>query len=79
MTRVTRQLTRTALAERVRRFARRIRRWRPQPPRPDAGIREPRRPKPTLPAGAIALAEPRTETLRRIRLRGIIRRRTDLT
>lgn len=64
---------RFALAERVRRFVRGIRRWRQRPPRPDAGIREPRRPKPTLPAGAIALAEPRT--LRRLRLRGVVRRR----
>lgn len=28
---------------------------------PDAGVREPRRPKPSLPGAAVALAEPRTE------------------
>jgi hypothetical protein len=38
-------------------------------------VREPRRPRPTLPAGAIALAEPRMETLRWVRLRGIFHRR----
>lgn len=47
------------------------RRWWPRPkPKPEAaGVREPRRPKPTLPAAAVALAEPRTEIRRRIRLR----------
>jgi hypothetical protein len=39
---------------------------------PPAGVREPRRPRPTLPAAAVALAEPPTR--RRIRL---IRRRGD--
>ena len=34
---------------------------------PPAGVREPRRPTPTLPAGAVALDEPRTRT-RRVRL-----------
>jgi hypothetical protein len=43
---------------------------------PEAGVREPRRPRPTLPAAAIALAEPRTEVRRRIRLTS--RRDTDL-
>ena len=37
-----------------------------RPPR--AGVREPRRPRPTLPAGAVALEEPRTAVKRRIRL-----------
>jgi hypothetical protein len=47
----------------------RLGRWRWRP-RPDlAGVREPRRPRPTLPAAAVALAEPRTELRRRIRLR----------
>jgi hypothetical protein len=36
-----------------------ITRWRGHPPE-TAGVREPRRPKPTLPAAAVALAEPRT-------------------
>jgi hypothetical protein len=35
-------------------------RWRGRQP-PAAGVREPRRPKPGLPSGAVALAEPRTE------------------
>jgi len=38
-----------------------------QPPA-EAGVREPRRPKPTLPAAAMALAEPRTELRRWIKL-----------
>jgi hypothetical protein len=33
--------------------------WRGSPPA--AGVREPRRPKPSLPSAAVALAEPRTE------------------
>jgi len=43
---------------------------RPSRP-PEVGVREPRRPKPTLPAAAIALAEPRTEVRRLIRLRNL--------
>jgi hypothetical protein len=43
---------------------------RPSRP-PEVGVREPRRPKPTLPAAAIALAEPRTEVHRVIRLRNV--------
>lgn len=43
---------------------------RPSRP-PDAGVREPRRPRPTMPAAAIALAEPRTEVRRLIRLRNL--------
>jgi hypothetical protein len=50
-------------------------RGRQQPP--EAGVREPRRPRPTLPAAAIALDEPRTEVRRWIRLTN--RRDTDLT
>jgi hypothetical protein len=41
---------------------------------PPAGVREPRRPRPTLPAAAVALAEPRTARQRRIKL---TRRRGD--
>ena len=37
-----------------------------RPPR--AGVREPRRPRPNLPAAAVALDEPRTGLKRRIRL-----------
>jgi hypothetical protein len=36
-----------------------VMRWRGHPPQ-QAGVREPRRPRPTLPAAAVALAEPRT-------------------
>jgi hypothetical protein len=43
---------------------------RPSRP-PEVGVREPRRPKPTLPAAAIALAEPRTEVRRIVRLRNL--------
>jgi len=53
---------RTILTSRLQRL---FRRFRPGGP-PPAGIREPRRPRPTLPAAAVAVAEPRT--LRRIRL-----------
>jgi hypothetical protein len=48
----------------------RLRRGRPSRP-PEAGVREPRRPKPTLPAAAIALAEPHTQVRRWIRLRNL--------
>ena len=41
---------------------------------PPAGVREPRRPRPTLPSAAVALAQPRTARQRRIRL---TRRRGD--
>jgi hypothetical protein len=47
-----------------------LRNRRPSRP-PEVGVREPRRPKPTLPAAAIALAEPRTEVHRVIRLRNV--------
>ena len=51
------------------------RRQRPRPP--EAGVREPRRPRPTLPAAAVALEEPRTEVRRWIKL--ISRHGTDPT
>jgi hypothetical protein len=54
-----------ALARRRRAIVDRIMRWRGHPPEL-AGVREPRRPRPTLPAAAIALAEPRPG-LRRLR------------
>jgi hypothetical protein len=44
----------------------RFRSWRRRPPA--VGVREPRRPKPTLPAAAVALAEPRTRLRRRVKL-----------
>ena len=53
-----------ALARMTRAVVDRVMRWRGHPPEL-AGVREPRRPKPTLPAAAVALAEPRT--LRRLR------------
>jgi hypothetical protein len=52
----------TILSSRLQRL---FQRFRPAGP-PPAGIREPRRPRPALPAAGVALAEPRT--LRRIRL-----------
>lgn len=44
----------------------RIKRGRGRPPA--AGVREPRRPKPSLPAAAVALDEPRVGLRRRLRL-----------
>jgi hypothetical protein len=41
----------------------RVMRWRGRPPE-EAGVREPRRPKPTPPAAAVALAEPSTRPRR---------------
>jgi hypothetical protein len=57
---------RQALARMTRAVVDRVKGWRGRPPE-KAGVREPRRPKPTLPAAAVALAEPRTG-LRRLRL-----------
>jgi hypothetical protein len=51
----------TILTRRLRRLFRRGNGW------PPAGVREPRRPRPTLPAAAVALAEPKAR--RRFRLR----------
>jgi hypothetical protein len=53
----------TLLTSRLRRL---IRRLRPGGP-PPAGVREPRRPRPTLPAAAVALAEPKTRRWFRLR------------
>jgi hypothetical protein len=55
---------RQALARMTRAVVDRVKGWRGRPPE-KAGVREPRRPKPTLPAAAVALAEPRTR-LRRL-------------
>jgi hypothetical protein len=60
-----------ALSSAARSLAGRVARWRRHPP-DDSGVREPRRPRPTLPGSAVALAEPRTR--RRIRLRVFGRR-----
>jgi len=54
---------RTALAGLARAVTDRFMRWRGHPPQ-EAGVREPRRPKPTLPAASVALAEPRTRVRR---------------
>jgi hypothetical protein len=54
---------RTALAGLARAVTDRFMRWRGRPPQ-EAGVREPRRPKPTLPAASVALAEPRTQVRR---------------
>jgi hypothetical protein len=56
---------RQALARMTRAVVDRVMSWRGHPPEL-AGVREPRRPKPTLPAAAVALDEPRTR-LRRLR------------
>jgi hypothetical protein len=56
---------RQALARMTRAVVDRVMRWRGRPPEL-AGVREPRRPKPTPPAAAVALAEPR-DGLRRLR------------
>ena len=54
------------LASRLRLLFDRLTHRGRRPPRP--GVREPRRPRPTLPAAAVALEEPRTALKRRIRL-----------
>jgi len=60
----------TSLAAALRWILDLVRGRRPSLP-PSAGVREPRKPRPTLPAAAIALAEPRTEVRRLIRLRNL--------
>jgi hypothetical protein len=62
-----------ALSAPLRWARERLARRKRQPPY--AGVREPRRPRPTLPAAAVALAEPRTEVRRWIKLTS--RRDTD--
>jgi hypothetical protein len=54
---------RTALAVLARAVTDRFMRWRGHPPQ-EAGVREPRRPRPTLPAASVALAEPKTQVRR---------------
>jgi hypothetical protein len=59
------------VADRVARPVHRLQqRFRRRPPEP-GGVREPRRPRPDLPAGSVALAEPRTEPVRS-RLLGVV-------
>jgi hypothetical protein len=69
MSRVTRHPAVRAIAGLARAITDRVRRWRGRPPE-KAGVREPRRPKPTLPAAAVALAEPRVRARRWLRLTG---------
>lgn len=59
----------SALTNLARSVTDRVKRWRGHPPE-EAGVREPRRPRPTLPGAAIALAEPRTGVFRWIKLTG---------
>jgi hypothetical protein len=59
---------RTTLSGLARAVTDRFMRWRGRPPE-EAGVREPRRPKPTLPAASVALAEPTTRVRRWIWLR----------
>src|ERR671924_82542 len=66
MTREHRYPARRNMAAALRRVLDRIRNWRRRSP--PAGVREPRRPKPALPAAAVALEEPRVRTARWIRL-----------
>jgi hypothetical protein len=74
MTRVRRNPAWNALTALARSVTDRVKRWRGHPPEKE-GVREPRRPRPTLPSAAVALAEPRTGLPRWIRLTG--RRDTD--
>jgi hypothetical protein len=72
MSRVTRNLANPAaraLAGLRRAITDRVKRWRGHPPE-KAGVREPRRPKPTLPSAAIALAEPTVRVRRWFKLTG---------
>ena len=72
-----RNQVRVALTTPVRWAWEHARRRRQRPLPPEAGVREPRRPGPTLPAAAVALDEPRTEVRRWIKL--ISRHGTDPT
>jgi hypothetical protein len=67
MSRLRRNQAWNALTGLARSVTDRVKRWRGHPPE-EAGVREPRRPKPTLPGAAVALAEPRTDVFRWIRL-----------
>jgi hypothetical protein len=69
MSRVNRISVTRALTALGRSLVDRVQRWRGHPPQ-EAGVREPRRPKPTLPSAAVALAEPRTGVRRWFRLAG---------
>jgi hypothetical protein len=64
MGREFRNPVRNALTAAVRSVRDRVQRWRGRPPE-QSGVREPRRPRPTLPAGSLALDEPRIAMYRR--------------
>jgi hypothetical protein len=55
---------REALTSVARSVTDRVKRWRGNPPE-EAGVREPRRPRPNLPAASVALDEPRIGLYRR--------------
>jgi len=55
---------RNALTKMARSVQDRVMRWRGHPPQ-ESGVREPRRPRPTLPAAGVALDEPRIALYRR--------------
>jgi hypothetical protein len=67
MRRNVRDTAPSALASLARAAIDRVKRWRGRPPE-DAGVREPRRPRPTLPAAAVALAEPQVGRYRWFKL-----------
>jgi len=69
MSRVSRGPAVRALSALRRSLIDRVQRWRGHPPQ-EAGVREPRRPRPTLPSAAIALAEPRAGLRRWFKLTG---------
>jgi hypothetical protein len=69
MTRLKRDPVQNALTDLARSATDRVKRWRGHPPEKE-GVREPRRPKPSQPGAAVALAEPRTGPHRWIRLTG---------
>jgi hypothetical protein len=70
MRRERRNPIRNAMTALARSVTDRVKRWRGHPPQ-EAGVREPRRPRPTLPAAAVALDEPRVALYRRwVRLNG---------
>jgi hypothetical protein len=64
MRREGRNSLRNALNTLARSVKDRVKRWRGQPPE-ESGVREPRRPRPPRPAGAVALEEPRIAMYRR--------------
>jgi len=64
MRRESRSPVRNTLTTAVRTVTDRVKRWRGHPPE-EAGVREPRRPRPGRPAAGVALDEPRIALYRR--------------